>query len=96
MRIRPYGRRRARSTRPLAVSQDTSTPAASQRSASAPAAETDRARQLRKRSAAVLHIKTTHDYCFRAAIFPAFSRPATPDPTDLCVSKRRWEEWVMQ
>ena len=43
-------------------------------------------RRLRKRTAAVEHIRRTKEYS------SATTRPPTPDPTDMRVSKRAWEK----
>ena len=46
-------------------------------------------RRLKKRLAAVAFIKSTLEYT------TCCSRPSTPDPLDRTVSKRRWEQAVM-
>ena len=47
-------------------------------------------RRLRKRAAAVAAVKRlTPSYTFKRA-----GRPSTPDPSDLSISKRRWEASV--
>ena len=56
------------------------------------ASDVDRERRLHKRAAAVDAIKRTPEY----RLAPADRRPATPDPTNLAVSKRRWERSVME
>ena len=49
-------------------------------------------RRLRKRAAAVAAVKRlTPSYTFKRA-----GRPSTPDPSDLSISKRRWEASVQK